>query len=110
MTQDTRLVHCYDLASFVTAIEQAVKDGYNLDLKNVEHYPQQIGFQFIATMLKQDSSLEQEVQEVKQEVVEAEKVSEPEQQEVQETPEVVEPDAPTPVVEAKKPGRPAKGK
>jgi MinD-like ATPase involved in chromosome partitioning or flagellar assembly len=107
MTQDTRLVHCYDLASFVTAIEQAVKDGYNLDLKNVEHYPQQIGFQFIATMLKQDSSLEQEVQEVKQEVVEAEKVPEPEKQEA---PEVVEPEAPAPVVEVKKPGRPAKGK
>ena len=97
MTQDTRLVHCYDLASFVTAIEQAVKDGYNLDLKTVEHYPQMIGYQFITTMVKQqDSSLEQEVQEVKQEVAKAEEVSEPE--------------APAPVVETKKPGRPTKSK
>lgn len=51
--QETRLVHCYDMVSFVVAIEKAVKDGFSLDLKDNNHHPVQIGFQFITTMVKE---------------------------------------------------------
>lgn len=50
--KETRLVHCYDPVAFVIAVEQGVKDGFSLDLVTPEHYPQQIGFQFICTMVK----------------------------------------------------------
>ena len=56
--KETRLVHCYDPVAFVIAVEQGVKDGFSLDLVTPEHYPQQIGFQFICTMVK---GTEQEV-------------------------------------------------
>lgn len=51
--KETRLVHCYDVVSFVIEIEKGVKDGFSLDLKNNEHYPQQIGYQYITTMVKE---------------------------------------------------------
>ena len=50
--KETRLVHCYDPVAFVIAVEQGVKDGFSLDLVTPEHYPQQIGWQFICTMVK----------------------------------------------------------
>lgn len=49
--QPTKLIHCYDMVSFVTEIADAVKNGYSLDLKTPENYPTQIGYQYIATML-----------------------------------------------------------
>ena len=61
--KETRLVHCYDPAAFVIAVEQGVKDGFSLDLVTPEHYPQQIGWQFITTMIK--DSVEQDVGTVK---------------------------------------------
>lgn len=108
--QDTRLIHCYDFVSFVVELEKAVRDGYSLDLHTISHYPQQIGFQFIATVVKQDSNVVQKTTEVKQE-------SEKEVQAV--ATEVATPEASTevtPVVEApveapkKAAGRPAKAK
>ena len=56
--KETRLVHCYDPVAFVIAVEQGVKDGFSLDLVTPAHYPQQIGFQFLCTMVK---DVEQEV-------------------------------------------------
>ena len=50
--KETRLVHCYDPVAFVIAVEQGVKDGFSLDLVTPEHYPQQIGWQFITTMVR----------------------------------------------------------
>ena len=121
--KETRLVHCYDPVAFVIAVEQGVKDGFSLDLVTPEHYPQQIGFQFICTMVKDaekevkkpqkevltikvDASevqavVDKAVEEVKTlvEASELEKVVQSTQEEVQE------------VVEApKKARRPAKGK
>lgn len=109
--QETRLIHCYDMVSFVAEIEKAVKQGFSLDFKKNEHYPVQIGYQFVTTMIK----------EVIQETVvqEPDTVNTPVQEPVtpveapettggtQSTPEVVQA-----VVEApkKSPGRPAKGK
>lgn len=111
--QDTRLIHCYDFVSFVVELEKAVRDGYSLDLHTISHYPQQIGFQFIATVVKQDSNVVQETSEVKPE-------SEKEEKEVLAVvTEVATPEASTevtPVVEApaeapkKAAGRPAKAK
>ena len=96
--KETRLVHCYDPVAFVIAVEQGVKDGFSLDLVTPEHYPQQIGFQFICTMVK---DVEQEVknpQKAQEEAV-AEQTTEGTQEQSEG------------VVEApKKAGRPAKGK
>ena len=64
--KETRLVHCYDPVAFVIAVEQGVKDGFSLDLVTPEHYPQQIGFQFICTMVK---DVEQEVKNPQKEVL-----------------------------------------
>ena len=107
--KETRLVHCYDPVAFVIAVEQGVKDGFSLDLVTPEHYPQQIGFQFICTMVK---AVEQEVknpQKAQEEVVE-EKTTEGTQEPseaVVEAPKKAE--TATQDVKAK-PGRPAKGK
>lgn len=96
--KETRLVHCYDPVAFVIAVEQGVKDGFSLDLVTPEHYPQQIGFQFICTMVKDAEQEVKKPQKTQQEVV-AEQTTEGTQEEVQA------------VVEApKKAGRPAKGK
>lgn len=108
--QETRLIHCYDMVSFVAEIEKAVKQGFSLDFKKNEHYPVQIGYQFVCTMIKGE---EQSVAKVDAPVntpvqepttpVEAPETTEG----TQSTPEVVQA-----VVEAPKkaPGRPAKGK
>ena len=64
--KETRLVHCYDPVAFVIAVEQGVKDGFSLDLVTPEHYPQQIGWQFICTMVK---DAEQEVKKPQKEVL-----------------------------------------
>ena len=64
--KETRLVHCYDPVAFVIAVEKGVKDGFSLDLVTPEHYPQQIGFQFICTMVK---DAEKEVKKPQKEVL-----------------------------------------
>ena len=96
--KETRLVHCYDPVAFVIAVEQGVKDGFSLDLVTPEHYPQQIGFQFICTMVK---AVEQEVknpQKAQEEAV-AEQTTEGTQDQSEAVVEV-----------PKKAGRPAKDK
>ena len=96
--KETRLVHCYDPVAFVIAVEQGVKDGFSLDLVTPEHYPQQIGFQFICTMVKDAQQEVKNPQKAQEEAV-AEQTTEGTQEPS---------DA---VVEApKKAGRPAKGK
>ena len=96
--KETRLVHCYDPVAFVIAVEQGVKDGFSLDLVTPEHYPQQIGFQFICTMVKDAEQEVKKPQKAQEEVVE-EKTTEGTQ------------DQSEAAVEApKKAGRPAKGK
>ena len=108
--KETRLVHCYDPVAFVIAVEQGVKDGFSLDLVTPEHYPQQIGWQFITTMIK--DSVEKEVkkpQKAQEEVV-AEQTTEGTQEQSEaavEAPKKAE--TATQDVKAK-PGRPAKGK
>ena len=118
--KETRLVHCYDPVAFVIAVEQGVKDGFSLDLVTPEHYPQQIGFQFICTMVK---DVEQEVKNPQKEVltikVDASEVQAVVDKAVEEVKTLVEAQQTTEgtqeqsdaVVEApKKAGRPAKGK
>ena len=96
--KETRLVHCYDPVAFVIAVEQGVKDGFSLDLVTPEHYPQQIGWQFICTMVK---GTEQEVknpQKTQEEVV------------AEQTTEGTQEQSEAAVEAPKKAGRPAKGK
>ncbi len=96
--KETRLVHCYDPVAFVIAVEQGVKDGFSLDLVTPEHYPQQLGFQFICTMVKDAQQEVKNPQKAQEEAV-AEQTTEG----TQEQSEAV-------VKVPKKAGRPAKGK
>ena len=96
--KETRLVHCYDPVAFVIAVEQGVKDGFNLDLVTPEHYPVVLGYQYICTMVK---GVEQEVkkpQKAQEEVVE------------ERTTEGTQEQSEAAVEAPKKAGRPAKGK
>ena len=68
--QETKLIHCYDLISFVAEIEKTVKDGFSLDFKDNTRCPVQIGFQLITTMVKDTqqevkTAVESSVEEVK---------------------------------------------
>lgn len=108
--QETRLIHCYDMPSFVSEIEKAIKQGFSLDFKKNEHYPVQIGYQFVTTMIKgEEQSVAKADAPVNTPVQEpVTPVEAPETTEgTQSTPEVVQA-----VVEAPKKaaGRPAKGK
>ncbi len=121
--KETRLVHCYDPVAFVIAVEQGVKDGFSLDLVTPEHYPQQIGWQFICTMVK---DAEKEVKNPKKEVltlkVDASEVQAVVDKAVEEVKTLVEASELEKVVQRtqeelkaaveapKKAGRPAKGK
>ena len=121
--KETRLVHCYDPVAFVIAVEQGVKDGFSLDLVTPEHYPQQIGFQFICTMVK---DAEKEVKKPQKEVltikVDASEVQAVVDKAVEEVKTLVEASELGKVVQStqeelkaaveapKKAGRPAKGK
>lgn len=104
MKQELKTIHCYDAVSFVIEVEKAVKEGFSLDLVTPQNYPQQIGFNFITTMVKEVETVEQEEQPVKGVVKPVEDLTA--QQEGVDSQEVVRE-----VVEApKKAGRPAKAK
>ena len=119
--KETRLVHCYDPVAFVIAVEQGVKDGFSLDLVTPEHYPQQIGFQFICTMVK---DAQQEVKslgklEIKLDTTELQKVVDDaleivqkaqEEAVAEQTTEGTQEQSEAAVEAPKKAGRPAKGK
>lgn len=117
MPQDQRIIHCYDVVSFVTEIEKAVKDGFSLDLVTPQNYPQMIGYQYIATMIKDETTVEkltlkidtEDVQKIVDDaLVTVQKAQEASglEKEVQSTSEELKA-----VVEApKKAGRPAKAK
>ena len=117
--KETRLVHCFDLVSFVTEVEKAVKSGFSLDLVTPEHYPQQIGYQFITTMVKEEFPVDKLTINLKVDTTEVQKVVD-ESIEALKTLKVVAESTPEGVgsqevnketVEApKKAGRPAKAK
>lgn len=121
--KETRLVHCYDPVAFVIAVEQGVKDGFSLDLVTPEHYPQQIGFQFICTMVKdaekEIKNPQKEVLTIKIDASEVKAVVDKAVEEVktlvdaheaQQTTEGTEKQADAVVEAPKKAGRPAKAK
>lgn len=72
--KETRLIHCYDLLSFVAEIEKAVKDGFRLDFKDNTRCPVQIGYQLITTMVKEEFSADKLTLNVKVDTTEVKKV------------------------------------
>lgn len=44
-------IQTYSLYDFAVAVQDAVKQGYELSLEN-EHYPQQLGVLYVATLVK----------------------------------------------------------
>ena len=59
----------YSLWEFLLAFQQAVQEGYVLDLVSNENFPQQIGVIFTAGMVKQE-----ELEEVKKPIGRPKKV------------------------------------
>ena len=121
--KETRLVHCYDPVAFVIAVEQGVKDGFSLDLVTPEHYPQQIGWQFICMMVKdveqevkKPQKAQEEVLTIKIDASEVQAVVDKAVEEVktlveaQQTTEGTQESSEAAVEAPKKAGRPAKGK
>lgn len=114
--QETRLIHCYDLLSFVAEIEKAVKDGFSLDFKDNTRCPVQIGYQMITTMVKEPFSIDKLTLNVKVDTTEVEKVIKDALEEVKTLHEASESDeegasaqeVTKEVVEAPKRGRKAK--
>ena len=122
MLSQTRLIHCYDVVSFVTEIEKAIKLGYCLDLKDVQNYPVQIGYQFITTMIRDESAQQKQENtklEIKIDTTEVKRIVDKAVEEVKSLQEASESkkvggstsEVPEAVVEAPKrsPGRPARG-
>lgn len=60
-------IHAYDLVSFVEQFQHAVQEGYVIDLKTIDNYPQMIGTQFVMNLVKPNDSKTEK--EVKNEVV-----------------------------------------
>ena len=54
----TKRIEAYSIADFVTRIQEAVLEGYKINLEDNEKYPVQIGVGFYATLDKaQDTTL-----------------------------------------------------
>jgi len=99
--QPTYRIHAYNLVDLVTEVAKATQLGYVFDFKTISHFPQQLGYQFIMTMVL---PVEDEVKEDKKEAA-SEASQEPVvQQTSTDTPAVQEA-----VVEAvKTPGKPGR--
>lgn len=56
----SKRIENYSLWEFLLAFQQAVQQGYVLDLVSNENFPQQIGVIFTAGVVKQEEPEEQE--------------------------------------------------
>lgn len=45
-TNQTKRIEAYSIAEFVQQVQQAIRDGYELDLDTNDNYPQQFGTLF----------------------------------------------------------------
>ena len=52
MNQETKRIEAYSIADFVKQIQDAVLEGYKINLEDNEKYPLQIGVGFYATLDK----------------------------------------------------------
>lgn len=52
MNQETKRLEAYSIADFVKQIQDAVLEGYKINLEDNEKYPLQIGVGFYATLDK----------------------------------------------------------
>lgn len=50
MNQETKRIEAYSIADFVKQIQEAVLEGYKINLEDNEKYPLQIGVGFYCTM------------------------------------------------------------
>ena len=50
MNQETKRIEAYSIADFVKQIQEAVLEGYRINLEDNEKYPLQIGVGFYCTM------------------------------------------------------------
>lgn len=68
----SKRIEAYSIAEFVQQVQQAIREGYELDLNTNENYPQQFGTLFTCGVVKQVdilSSKELVVDEIQVEVV-----------------------------------------
>lgn len=57
MTNQSKRIEAYSIAEFVQQVQQAIREGYELDLDTNENYPQQFGTLFTCGVVKADSLL-----------------------------------------------------
>lgn len=67
-TQEIKHVLSHDLADFLTQFQEAVEDGYKLDLQTNEHYPFFTLSQYIVTLVKKSTKAKATEQVVTTEV------------------------------------------
>lgn len=69
MTTKTKLIEAYSVVEYSTKLQQAIQEGYVLDIENNNHCPVQYGGYFSATLVEQNQ-VEQQVDSVGKSVTE----------------------------------------
>lgn len=70
-TNQTKRIEAYSIADFVKQIQEAVLEGYRINLEDNEKYPLQIGVGFYCTMDKKGIISEVERQGIIQDALES---------------------------------------
>ena len=90
MNQETKRIEAYAIDDFVKQIQEAVLQGYRINLEDNEKYPLQIGVGFYCTMDKVENKLtvnlvvdsEQAIEVIKNSVDSVQSISETEREKI----------------------------
>lgn len=55
---DTLYVVAYNLPDFLASTQKLIQEGWEFDFEKNEHFPQMIGFQFVATLVKPSTEVQ----------------------------------------------------
>lgn len=55
---ETLYVVAYNLPDFLASTQKCIQEGWEFDFEKNEHYPQMIGFQFVATLVKPSTEVQ----------------------------------------------------
>lgn len=56
-TNQSKRIEAYSIAEFVQQVQQAIREGYELDLDTNENYPQQFGTLFTCGVVKTEAAV-----------------------------------------------------
>ncbi len=60
---DTLYVIAYNLPDFLAITQEHIQNGWEFDFIKNEHFPQMIGFQFVATLVRSPETTQQKVED-----------------------------------------------